>query len=305
MYDFEPFHIDAVKRQLSRSGEILPLTAKAFDTLLILIRNHGRTVSKHEIIEEVWCDTAVEENNLAQQISVLRKLLGDDARHPEFIITIPGQGYSFIAPIKIRQQNSSETVLPENEISRNPSESAEAENQTRTRKNNIFRSATDFSRNSQAYGLLFTTLFLAVAIFSTLYFTNFSDSKPSICVLPFKSLINNERSNLYSAGIPSFVTAKIGNLPEMIVRPTNLSGEYYGQEQNVIEIGRTNDADAVLTGSTLCEGDVLQVTVHLWDVKNKRQIWAKVFTGNAADAINLQDKISEEIIYALRNELLN
>ena len=63
-------------RQLLRDGAPIQLTAKAFDTLVVLVANHGLTVIKDELMDAVWGDTAVEENNLTQQISALRKALG-------------------------------------------------------------------------------------------------------------------------------------------------------------------------------------------------------------------------------------
>lgn len=85
-----------------KGGEIVPLKPKAFDTLLALVRANGEVVEKDELMKSVWPDTAVEEGNLTFNISTLRKALGDDPRRHEYIVTIPGQGYQFVAGVRAR-----------------------------------------------------------------------------------------------------------------------------------------------------------------------------------------------------------
>ena len=100
IYEFGPFRLDARKRLLLREGEIVPLKPKAFDTLLALVEGCGRVVEKDELMRRVWPDTAVEEGNLTFNISSLRKALGDDPRRHEYIVTIPGEGYRFVAGVR-------------------------------------------------------------------------------------------------------------------------------------------------------------------------------------------------------------
>jgi DNA-binding winged helix-turn-helix (wHTH) protein/Tol biopolymer transport system component len=99
-YAFGPFRIDVDARQLYRDGEPVPLTGKAFDTLLILVGRHGQIVEKDELLDQVWPDTHVTEDSLTQSISVLRRALGEDSTQPQYIATIPRRGYRFIAPVE-------------------------------------------------------------------------------------------------------------------------------------------------------------------------------------------------------------
>jgi Tol biopolymer transport system component/DNA-binding winged helix-turn-helix (wHTH) protein len=100
IYEFGHFRLDKRKRLLMRADEIVPLKPKAFDTLLVLVEGHGRIVEKDELMRRVWPDTAVEEGNLSFNISSLRKALGDDPRRHEYIVTIPGEGYQFVAGVR-------------------------------------------------------------------------------------------------------------------------------------------------------------------------------------------------------------
>src|SRR5579862_3343465 len=82
-----------------KGSDVVSLTPKAFDTLLVLIESGGRIVDKQDLMDRVWPGVAVEENNLPQNISALRKALGDKSAEPRFILTIPGQGYRFLAEL--------------------------------------------------------------------------------------------------------------------------------------------------------------------------------------------------------------
>jgi len=98
-YRFGPFHLDVRERRLSRGGEVIPLRLKVFDTLLVLVENAGRLVTKQELLDTVWPDTTVEENNLNHNVSVLRKALGEKATGQQYIETVPRVGYRFAAPV--------------------------------------------------------------------------------------------------------------------------------------------------------------------------------------------------------------
>ena len=78
-YQFGPFHLDVRERRLSRGSEVIPLRLKVFDTLRVLVENAGRLVTKQELLDTVWPETTVEENNLNHNVSVLRKALGERA----------------------------------------------------------------------------------------------------------------------------------------------------------------------------------------------------------------------------------
>jgi DNA-binding winged helix-turn-helix (wHTH) protein/tetratricopeptide (TPR) repeat protein len=98
-YEFGPFRLDASRRRLLRGGEVVPLTPKAFDTLLALVEQSGRVVEKDDLMERVWPGVTVEENNLTQNVSALRKALGERREEPQYIATVPGLGYRFIASV--------------------------------------------------------------------------------------------------------------------------------------------------------------------------------------------------------------
>lgn len=102
IYEFGDFRVDAAKRLLlKRGGETVPLTPKAFDTLLYLVEHREGVMDKEELLRAIWPDTIVEENNLNQNISALRRLLGEKRVEHRYIVTVPGRGYRFVSDVRI------------------------------------------------------------------------------------------------------------------------------------------------------------------------------------------------------------
>lgn len=107
-YEFDSFQVDARRRLLFREGQPVRVTPKAFDILLGLVRSGGRVISKDELMTTVWPNCFVEEGNLAQNIFLLRRVLGERKNEHKYIITIPGVGYRF-APY-VRESAVSHTI---------------------------------------------------------------------------------------------------------------------------------------------------------------------------------------------------
>jgi len=99
-YRFGPFQLDSRERRLSRGCDVIPLRLKVFDTLRVLVENAGRLVTKQELLDTIWPETTVEENNLNHNVSVLRKALGEKATGQQYIETVPRVGYRFAATVE-------------------------------------------------------------------------------------------------------------------------------------------------------------------------------------------------------------
>jgi eukaryotic-like serine/threonine-protein kinase len=102
LYEFGPFHLDVNERLLMRDGNVVPLSPKVFDTLLVLVQNSGRILGKDELMQMIWPDTFVEESNLTQNISQIRRALGDG----KYIETIPRRGYRFVFQVRVVKRES-------------------------------------------------------------------------------------------------------------------------------------------------------------------------------------------------------
>ena len=102
VYEFGDFRLDAEKRLLWRAGAPVPLRPRVFETLLFLVKHHDTVLDKERLMEAVWPDSIVEENNLSQHISTLRRVFGETPGSHHYIVTVPGRGYRFVADVTMR-----------------------------------------------------------------------------------------------------------------------------------------------------------------------------------------------------------
>jgi DNA-binding winged helix-turn-helix (wHTH) protein/TolB-like protein len=273
VYEFGAFCIDPLTRQLSRNKKPLQLTPKAFATLLMLVENQGQTISKTDLLNSIWPDTAVEENNLTQQISCLRKILGEQPRDHKFIVTIPGGGYRFVAAVNVKPH----VAEIQNVISEPPN-----------------RASAMRSSLIPVFAVAAVILFFLVAAFWVDLRRAVSRPSPqTIAVLPFRSA--GEDTDFFATGMRDTLTAKLGNLQEILnVRPTNTTVKY--GDLDPLSAGRELNVDAVLDGTVQYYGEQVRVTVQMVDVADGRVMWGKSYDSFVADRFAAQDVIASQVI---------
>jgi DNA-binding winged helix-turn-helix (wHTH) protein len=110
LYEFGPFRVDAEKELLLRGQEVVPLTPKTFQVLLVLVRHSKKLVTKDDIMKTVWPDTFVEEANLSRNIFLLRKALGETPQDHQYIVTVPGHGYRLAEDVQLVAERELEIV---------------------------------------------------------------------------------------------------------------------------------------------------------------------------------------------------
>src|SRR5271157_3364327 len=101
IFRFGEFQVDALARTLRREEEIVTLNRRAFDVLLYFVQNPGRVLTRDELLKNVWPDTFVDENSLAQSISALRRALEEKPGDNSYIVTLPGRGYQFVSTVQV------------------------------------------------------------------------------------------------------------------------------------------------------------------------------------------------------------
>ena len=120
IYQFGDFHLDAAKRLLWRGDAPVALTPRVFETLLYMVEHHDTVLDKERLIKAVWPDTIVEENNLTQNISTLRRVFGETPGSHHYIVTVPGRGYRFVADVKVRDPDADQKAQTAPEIEVEP-----------------------------------------------------------------------------------------------------------------------------------------------------------------------------------------
>ncbi len=298
VYEFDHFRLEVAERRLRRAEELLPLPPKAFDLLLILLEHPGHLLEKEELLQAVWPDAVVEEVNLANTISLLRKALGEDAHEPRYIETVPRRGYRFVAAVQKCQESAVELKVIESAPTSAPIVASES-------------SAARFKRWGGQHGL---AILLSVMLLGLIGAVSVWQRKPSLvaapppfnslAILPFKSLQSNGGDEPLSLGLADTLITKLGGLRQLIVRPTSAVRKYNHPEQDPLAAGREQEVQAVLDASLQRNGERIRVNVRLLKVSDGATLWSyQCDELYCADVFAMQDVISEQVAAALTNEL--
>ncbi|HEX8144440.1 MAG TPA: winged helix-turn-helix domain-containing protein [Pyrinomonadaceae bacterium] len=338
-YDFGPYRVDASKRLLLRDGEPVPLTSKAFDTLFTLVSRSGEVLEKSELMTTLWPDRFVEENNLTQNVSTLRKALGETRSEHRYIVTIPGRGYSFVAAVREVCAEASdgaahaasavvapaatdaveaaiETTAHDGQgycAARNV-EGVAAQSLQSSRPATLAHATQPGLPPSRRRAALALCVLLAVTMAGLSYLWVMSSSRPaaqpataaapgSIAVLPFKMLGDEASDEYLGSGMADALITKLSNIRQITVRPTSAVIKYAGQNTDPLAAGRELGVDSVLEGTIQRAGERVRVTVQLISVRESRPLWAHSFDERFTDIFTVQDSISAQVAEALRLKL--
>ncbi|MDQ3256703.1 MAG: winged helix-turn-helix domain-containing protein, partial [Acidobacteriota bacterium] len=301
IYDFGDFRIDAAKRLLlKRDGERVPLTPKAFDTLLYLVEHSGTLLDKDELLRAVWAETVVEENNLNQHISTLRRVLGEKRDEHHYIMTVPGRGYRFIADVSTHTNGDEQQKFEEDQP---------ALDETQAKESNAGAASQLGPRAGKQNRHVWIGLLAGVVIIGLIVAafylwraqtkTASVSSIRTIAVLPFKPLVAENRDEALEMGVADTLIARLSNSRETIVRPLSSIRRYGGLEQDPQAAGRELGVESVLDGSIQRWGDRIRVTARLVSVADGASLWTETFDEKFTNIFAVQDAISERVAGAL------
>jgi DNA-binding winged helix-turn-helix (wHTH) protein/TolB-like protein len=299
-YEFGAFRLDVAERLLLRDGETIPLQPKAFDLLRLLVEHPGHLLEKDELLKAIWPDTVVEEVNLANNISVLRKALGDGENGQKYIETVPRRGYRFVAGVReiVEESEESKTSAQATPVNKWPEPSVVEPGAARLGVRRSFLTS---------WRLLAVALGVALIAVAVISFTRRSEDRgvqiKSLAVLPFKPLATNSRDEALELGMADTLITKLSNLRQIIVRPTSAVRKYAALDQDPLAAGREQRVDAVLESSMNLLGEKIRVTVRLLDVSDGRALWTYQCTEYCTDIFAAQDAISQKVAEALALEL--
>lgn len=298
-YQFGPFRIDAEKRLLLREGEVVPLKPKAFDTLLVLVQHHSQVLEKDNLMEMLWPDSDVEESNLPQHISALRKALGESPNERLYIVTVPGRGYRFAAEVEEFEQESQDFIVEKF----TQATIVVREQETST---DDASSALPTPRVFPGYLKPVLAGFTILAVISLLALglwlgLSKKPEKPpghlliqSLAVLPFRQL-DAGGDDYWGLGIADSLITKLSNLREIKVRPTSAVLKYNDYPKQPAEIGRELGVEAVLEGSYRRDGESIRFTIQLVRVEDGSALWADKFDEKFASIFQIEDSISGQV----------
>ncbi len=331
IYEFGRFRLDAAERTLRRGDETVPLTPKVFGILLALVENSGRVVGKEELMRQVWPDSFVEEGNLTQNVSLLRKALGETTDGKSYIETVARRGYRFVASVT-QPSNGQMADMPV------AAESAMVEVAAPAGDNGAatsmiaaptalvppaVRSAAPITarvepiiaaragllgrlrkrRIALVAGVTLLVIASAVVYFSRTGKAVGSGNIDSIAVLPFVADAGDAETEFLNDRLAESLINNLAQLPKLRVVPRSLSLSYKGGTDDLQKVGRELGARAVLTGRIHRQGDALSIQADLIDVANVSQVWGRHYDRKIADLLLLPEDISKDIFENLRLKL--
>ena len=283
IYEFGEFRVDVGRRSLEREGQTVAISGKAFDILVVLLEQRGESVDKDALMQQVWQDTVVEENNITVAVSALRKALGETPARPKWIVTIPGRGYRFVGEVQSGPPTASGTVAE----TPGGAEPAKLKHRSRTV---YLVSAGVLLAALAAWGL--------IARVSPMWFA----SKPlrSVAILPFGVLSQDSSNEYLGLGLADSVITRLGNT-QLVVVPLATVSRFAGHDP--IRSGRDLGVDAVLEGSIQSTNSRIRVSVRLLRVRDARLLWAQTFDVASGNAFTLEDSISSRVASNLLGSL--
>lgn len=305
-YEFGVFRVDKTERLLLRDGQVVPLTPKVFDTLLVLVENSGHILTKEEVMNQVWGDTVVEEANLTKNVSTLRKALGEKPDQYQFIETIPWRGYRFMADVRevggrdtdlVVEEHTSTSIL----IEREPDAVRPVPAKSDINSRSTWKIVVTALAACAAIGITAA----ATIIFST----GGGEAPPTatiprtIAVLPFRMLDPEAGDQYLGLGIADSIIAKTSQIKGLTVRPTSAVRKYVQTDLDVLAAAREQKVETVLDGTIQQSGERLRVSVNLLNVSDGSSLWAETFDLTFKDIFKMQDEVSRQIAERLRLKL--
>lgn len=294
--EFAGFRLDRARRELAGpDGQAVDLKPKVFDTLCALAERPGQLMDKAALMDAVWPGVVVEENNLNQAISALRKALGDDADR-RMIVTVPGRGYQFTPAVTEQYEQSLPSPTAPTPLAPSPTPpdppAGQQSQPASPRMLGLPRRALILAAILVLAGL--------VAGFSLLGRFGRPALEPTIAVLPFANLSGNPGQDYLARGFAVEVIEHLSQLDGMEVISRN-SSFTFGPDADAREVGRNLHVAHVLSGTVRGEGGRLAIKAELVDAQRGRVIWTQSYESSltATGLDQVQRRIAAKISGAM------
>ena len=281
--------------ELRRSDESVHLEPKTMAVLLHLAEHPRKVCSRESLIQAVWGEAFVTEEVLTHVIWELRRLLGDDAKQPKYIQTVPKRGYRLVADI-----SRNDKPTPRETIAR---ETAGLETDDAGSATSPPAEAFEpRSRRSAAWRLGVAGL-VVVGAATALFWTTTRGSSPapetraitSLAVLPLDNLMNDPEQQYFVDGMHEALITDLSKIRTLKVISRTSTMRYRKTEKSIPEIAEELGVDALVEGSVLLAGNDVRISAQLIDGATDEHLWAESYTRPLEDVLALHDQISSAI----------
>jgi TolB-like protein/DNA-binding winged helix-turn-helix (wHTH) protein/Flp pilus assembly protein TadD len=309
-YEFGPFRLDPKRRRLFRGDEVVALSPKAIETLILLVENRGKLLERETLMGALWPHVIVEDANLTVAVSQLRKALNQNGEKGEFIETIPRVGYRFVADICEVIDKAAPLILEERRRLQPTADNAEPNNTPTAPpelqpKISLLPEHRSPLRMQRTF-VVAVALCLTIAVAAIAYrFVRSRSGAPaninSVAVLPLKNLTGDPTVEYFSDGITESIISELSKIPELkVISPASVF-IFKGKKIDSREAGRQLGVASIVEGSVLKSNDRIRVQLRLAAAADGHIIWSgDSYERAAADIFQVQDEISCNVAQQLR-----
>jgi len=301
--------LNPAERQLLRDKMPVPLPPKAFDALVVMVASRGRLLGKDELLKAVWPGSFVEESNLAQHVSILRRALRDGDDGCKYIETVPRHGYRFVAEVReVGDFREVTHVAPTADASpgSSPGPPAPADGGKGPEASQGVDSRHRFPTLNYAVGAPALVLAVLIAALAIMERPRGSAADPlrSLAVLPLKNLSGDPAQDYFADGMTEALITDLARIPGLKVISRTSIMQYKDSHKRLPMIAQELGVDGIVEGSVLRSGDRVRITAQLVRGATDQQIWAESYERDVRDLLGLQDEVSRSIAIHISKEIL-
>jgi transcriptional activator of cad operon len=274
--------VNPTSGRISRAGEIVRMEARTMRLLLCLAERAGEVVSIDDLLDQVWSGVIVTPDSVYQAVASLRRQLGDDAKEPAYIATVPRLGYRMVAAVS---PWAGEPIAP--------------------------RESTPGPRRRFPALAAGAALFVALAIVAVLFYSKVLNDhraaatagapQKSVAVLPFLDLTSQKMDEEYFAdGMTEELIDKLSKIPGLRVPAPTSSFYFKGKKTTIADIAKSLGVAYVLDGSVRKSSTALRVAARLIRANDGYVVWSETYDRPFDDNLAVQDEIASEVAKALK-----
>jgi TolB-like protein/cytochrome c-type biogenesis protein CcmH/NrfG len=258
----------------------VPLAPKVLETLLVLIENRERVVTKDELLKQLWGEASVEEGGLTRNISILRKTLGEKPDDHRYVVTVPARGYQFVAEIReVRADGAMAAPLPG--------------------RGSELSGRLSVRRRLMRVGLTGLTL-LGIVTYGLRPVRTTSPEITSVAVIPLDNLSGDPAQEYFADGMTEALIANLARIRALRVVSRTSVMRFKQTKRPLSEIARELNVDAVIEGSVQCSGDRVKISTQLIHAPTDAHLWAREYERELKDILKLQSEVARAVAEEIR-----
>ena len=290
------WRVNPAANEISRGGESVRLEARTMRLLLCLAERAGEVVSIDELLDEVWPGVTVSSDSVYQAVASLRRLLGDDAKQPAYIVTVPRMGYRMVAQVKPDGDlGGTSTEVPSAMVGGGRAGSGSAKRTSRIGGGVVVSAGV--------------VLCVVLALAFLFHNKNRASAAPaglqerSVAVMPFLDLTEQMDNGPFADGMTEELIDKLSRIPGLRVPSATASFYFRGKDASLPDIAKILGVRYVLDGSVRRSSGWLRVDVRLSRADNGYVVWSETYDRPMENILAIQDDIAGQVAKALQGSI--